>query len=141
MELHPIHPSRLTRAQNPLTTYPKYERGEFTRHEGQTYSWIEFDPNGRWEDAQAVRLAAAQPLPGFGVTTQLDEDVRRWPAHWLLSNGLTAEARSPRGATTTVSELLPAAAEGAPIIGEKFEFDVSVKPVRAAEVTAIRPLD
>jgi hypothetical protein len=45
----------------------------------------------RWEGAQAIRLTA-QPLPGSGGAREIDEDVRHWPEHWLLSNRLTAQA-------------------------------------------------
>jgi hypothetical protein len=93
------------------------ELGEFARHEGDTHSWIEFDPDQRWADAQAVRLAAAQPLPSLGDAHEIDEDVRRWPQHWLASNGLTSEVRSPRGASTTVAELLRSAAAGSELSG------------------------
>jgi hypothetical protein len=88
------------------------ELGELTRHERDLHSWVEFDPRLRWDDARAVRLAAAQPLPRLGDAREIDEDVRRWPEHWLASNGLTAEVRTPRGATTTVAELLREAAAG-----------------------------
>ena len=88
------------------------ELGEFTRHVGETHSWVEFDPEGQWEGAQAVRLAAAQPRPRLGGAREIDEDVRHWPAHWLASSGLTPEASSPRGASTTVADLLRAAAVG-----------------------------
>lgn len=82
------------------------ESDELARHG----SYIEFDPHRRWEDALAVRLTAAQPLPRFGDVRTLDEDVRHWPEHWLLADGLTPETRTPRGATTTVSELVHRAA-------------------------------
>jgi hypothetical protein len=93
------------------------ELGEFKRHKTDTHFWVEFDPEGRWEDAQAVRLTAAQPLQRLGASRELDEDVRRWPEHWLASNGLTSEVRSPRGATTTVAELLRKAATGTEVRG------------------------
>ena len=93
------------------------ELGEFTRHERDTHSWVEFDPERRWEDAQAVRLTAVQPLPRLGAAREIDEDVRHWPEHWLASNGLTSEVRSPRGATTTVAELLRGAAAGTAVSG------------------------
>jgi hypothetical protein len=88
------------------------ELGEFTRHETESRSWIEFDPDGQWEGAQAVRLTAAQPLFGFGEVREIDEDVRLWPERWLASNGLTAETRALRGASTTVAELLRGAIRG-----------------------------
>lgn len=93
------------------------ELGEFTRHERDPHPWIEFDPERRWEDAQAVRLAAAQPLPRLGRAREIDEDVRQWPEHWLASDGLTSEVRSPRGASTTVAELLKGAAAGSVMSG------------------------
>jgi hypothetical protein len=93
------------------------EVGEFARHEHETHSWIEFDPERRWPDAQTVRLTAAQPLSRLGSTREIDEDVRHWPEHWLASNGLTGEMRIPRGATTTVAELLQGAAGGAMMSG------------------------
>jgi hypothetical protein len=93
------------------------ELGEFQRHETDTHSWVQFDPEGRWDDARAVRLAAAQPLPRLGASREIDEDVRQWPEHWLASNGLTSDMRSPRGATTTVAELLRGAAIGTEVSG------------------------
>lgn len=93
------------------------ECDEFTRHEGENRSWIEFDPERRWEGAQAARLTAAQPLPGLGAAREIDEDVRHWPAHWLASNGLNAETSSPRGASSTVADLLFGAAAGSAVSG------------------------
>jgi hypothetical protein len=93
------------------------ELGEFKRHASATHSWVQFDPEGRWDDAQAVRLTASQPLPRLGTSREIDEDVRQWPEHWLASNGLTSEMRSPRGATTTVAELLRRAAIGTEVSG------------------------
>lgn len=88
------------------------ELGEFTRHQTEPHSYVEFDPDHRWEDALNVRLCAAQPLHGFGHTRELDENVVTWPEHWSLADGLTPEARAPRGATTTVADLLRQAAAG-----------------------------
>jgi hypothetical protein len=88
------------------------ELGEFTRHDTHGQSWVEFDPESRWEGAQAVRLTAAQPLLGFGDVREIDEDVRQWPERWLASNGLTTQLRALRGASTTVAELLRGAARG-----------------------------
>jgi hypothetical protein len=93
------------------------ELGEFTRRERDEHSWVEFDPERRWPDAQAVRLRAAQPLPRLGDASEIDEDVRVWPEHWLASNGLTAEVRAPRGASTTVAALLRGAAAGGVMTG------------------------
>lgn len=89
------------------------ELGEFVRHQLETHSYIEFDPDGRWEDALSARLSAAQPLHNFGHVRQLDEDVLAWPEHWLLADALTPETRQLRGATTTISDLLQQAATGA----------------------------
>ncbi|WP_456818642.1 hypothetical protein [Cellulomonas sp. URHB0016] len=89
------------------------ELGEFVHHQLETHSWIEFDPDNRWDDALSVRLSAAQPLRHFGHDRELDEDVLAWPEHWLLADGLTPETRRLRGATTTISELLRQAATGA----------------------------
>lgn len=94
------------------------ELEEFTRHQLETHSYVEFDPDRRWNDALAVRLSAAQPLHNFGHARELDERVLNWPQHWSSSSGLTPETRTLRGATTTVAELLErvattgAAAEG-----------------------------
>lgn len=93
------------------------ELGELTHHERETHSWVEFDPERRWADAQTVRLANVQPLPRLGSVREIDEDVRQWPEHWLASNGLTSESRVPRGATTTVAELLHGAAGGTAMRG------------------------
>ncbi|WP_155859312.1 hypothetical protein [Cellulomonas sp. KRMCY2] len=88
------------------------ERGEFAHHERYGHSWTEFDPARRWQGEQIDRLGTLGLLPGTGLVREIDEDARAWPEHWLLSNGLTVEARTPRGATTTVAALLRAAAEG-----------------------------
>jgi hypothetical protein len=93
------------------------ELGEFKRHERDEDSWVEFDPERRWPDAQAGQLSAAQPLPRLGDASEIDEDVRVWPEHWLAANGLTAELRSPRGASTTVATLLRGAAAGSVMTG------------------------
>ena len=88
------------------------ERGELAHHEGDAHPWTEFDPADRWRGEQLDRLEALGPLPGPGLIREIDEDVRAWPEHWLLSNELTVEARTPRGATTTVAALLRTAAGG-----------------------------
>jgi hypothetical protein len=93
------------------------EQRQFTLHRGHGLPWYEFDPEGRWPQAQAAALSAAQPLPGFGVLTEIEEDVRQWPERWLRSNGLTPEHRRPRGASTTVADLLRDAASGGPATG------------------------
>ncbi|NTW42617.1 MAG: hypothetical protein HGA44_22550 [Cellulomonadaceae bacterium] len=89
------------------------ELGESVQHHLETHSYIEFDPDDRWEDALSVRLTAAQPLHPFGHVRELDEDVLAWPEHWLLADGLTPEKRRPRGATTSISDLLQRATTGA----------------------------
>jgi len=88
------------------------ELGEFVAQGGPNPTRFDFDPEHRWPDAQAVRLAAAQPLPRLGASRIIEGDARSWPEHWLASNGLTVEERAPRGATTTVAALLQAAEEG-----------------------------
>jgi hypothetical protein len=88
------------------------ELGEFTRHEQGNHKWTEFDPDRRWPDAQIVRLIAAQPLPGFGDAREIPADPRFWPEHWLAAEGLTPETRTPRGATSSVAELLTRASAG-----------------------------
>jgi hypothetical protein len=88
------------------------ELGELAEQEQGANSWI-FDPDRRWSDAQAVRLTAAQPLPGFGDARQILQDARYWPEHWLQAEGLTLEARTPRGANSTVAELVRQASAGA----------------------------
>ncbi|MEP6761014.1 MAG: hypothetical protein ABJA93_06580 [Sporichthyaceae bacterium] len=93
------------------------ELGEFTRHERDEDAWVDFDPERRWPDAQGVRLRAAQPLSRLGDAREIDQDVRVWPEHWLAANGLTAEMRSPRGASTTVAALLRGAAAGTLMTG------------------------
>ncbi|MBO9553176.1 hypothetical protein [Cellulomonas sp.] len=88
------------------------ELDEFVRHELETHSYVEFDPDGRWKDALNVRLSDAQPLLHFGYARELDEGVRSWPEHWLLADGLTPETRRLRGATSTIADLLRRAAAG-----------------------------
>jgi hypothetical protein len=83
------------------------ELGEFERPADPRHM-IAFDPYDRWADAVSVRLAAAQPVPGFGHARELDEDVRQWPEHWLTAHGLAAQDRGPRGEHTTIDELLAA---------------------------------
>ncbi|MEZ0446970.1 hypothetical protein [Cellulomonas sp. ICMP 17802] len=82
------------------------ELEEFTRHQQGTHQYVEFDPEGRWNDAVAVRLSAAQPLHHYGHARELDERLLHWPQHWLVSSGVAPETRTLRGATTTVAELL-----------------------------------
>ena len=91
---------------------------EFRHHDGEHGPWVEFDPDHRWEDAQAVRLSAAQPLPRLGNAREIqDDDPRQWPSHWLAANGLTSESGTAQGATTTVAGLLRDAASGQPARG------------------------
>lgn len=85
------------------------ELGELRRHDS---GWIEVDPDRRWADAAAVRLAAADLPPRVAAAADVDDDPRTWPEHWLRSSGLDAEVRTPRGRTTTVAELLRRAASG-----------------------------
>ena len=88
------------------------ELDEFTRDGTGAQAYIGFDPDGRWDDALTVRLAAAQPLRGFENVRTIDEDILRWPERWLLADGLTPDARALRGATTTIAELMRRAASG-----------------------------
>jgi len=89
------------------------ELEEFRRQEIDGRTVVLFDPDHRWEGAQAVRLSAAQPLPRLGNIREIpDDDPRDWPLHWRAANGLTSETQSPRGATTTVAQLLRDAATG-----------------------------
>jgi hypothetical protein len=88
------------------------ERGEFAHHEQDGHSWTEFDPERRWQGEQVDRLGAFGPLHGLGLAPEIDDDVRAWPERWLLADGLTAEMRTPRGATTTVAALLRDSADG-----------------------------
>lgn len=88
------------------------ELGEFTRHPGAR-GYIAFDPEGRWEDAVSVRLAAAQPVRGFPHVRHVSaQPVTAWPEHWLVADGLTPQTRTAHGATTTIAELLRRAAAG-----------------------------
>ena len=87
------------------------ESDELVRHDG-SLGRVEFDPERRWPGAQAVRLASIGALPGLGLEREIPQDVRAWPEHWLLPEGLAADARTPRGATTTVAALLRDAAAG-----------------------------
>ena len=94
------------------------ESEEFRRHDGDHGPWIEFDPDDRWDDAQAVRLSAAQPLPRLGNAREIQADnPGQWPAHWLAANGFTSEMSTPCGASTTVADLLRGAAAGKSMAG------------------------
>ena len=93
------------------------ELGEYMRHERETHTWVEFDPERRWNDAQSVRLSAAQPLPGFGHDREIDENPHRWPEHWRLADGLTPAVRSARGATTSIANLQRQADAGSDALG------------------------
>jgi hypothetical protein len=66
-----------------------------------------FDPEQRWDDTAAVRLTAALPLATYGAQREFDADPRRWPAHWRALSGLPDSG--PRGATTTIADLVAAA--------------------------------
>jgi hypothetical protein len=78
---------------DPLATM--IELGEFARDE-HGGSWVGFDPEQRWDNALAVRLAGGLPLPRFGSVRVINDNIRNWPAHWVASNGITQESRSPR---------------------------------------------
>lgn len=84
-------------------------RIEVREHDGRL--WVVFDPEDRWRDAAAARLAGRPPHPRIAGTT-VPEDADAWPAHWRAAEGLDDEEPAPRGATTTVAELLAAAARG-----------------------------
>jgi hypothetical protein len=89
--------------------------GEWVRHDDP--AWVQFDPDDRWPARQAAALGAA-PLPAwYAGGTQLDQDVRSWPERWLRADGLEPRDRHPRGATTTLAELLAEAAAGRPAQG------------------------
>ena len=93
------------------------ELEEFTRHDEANHSWTDFDPDNRWSDAQAVRLTAAQPLPGFGDAREVPADTRYWPEHWLQADGLTPEMRTARGTDSSVADLLRRASTGTAATG------------------------
>lgn len=93
------------------------DQREFVRHYQDGSEWHQFDPDRLWDTYQAARLATMLPLPGFGHTIELDEDVARWPDHWLAADRLVpAEAVAP-GAVVSIAELLDAAAGGSAVTG------------------------
>lgn len=88
------------------------ELGEFAHREASRTSYIEFDPDGRWDDAVAVRLAAAQPIGIHGSTRRIGAEVRSWPDAWQVAAGLAEETRTLRGATATIADVLRRAEAG-----------------------------
>lgn len=93
------------------------EAGEFTVHDESARPWSEFDPEERWDSAQQARLANDLPHPRYGRHQIFEEDVRHWPEHWLAADGISPADRVPRGATTTIAELVDQARRGAPATG------------------------
>jgi hypothetical protein len=79
--------------------------------------WVNYHEGDVWEQMCAVRLAAHLPILGYGHQTAFVSEAEHWPQHWLTSNGITADNSAPRGATTTVAELLAAAAAGREVSG------------------------
>jgi hypothetical protein len=74
-------------------------------------------PYVQWRGAAQVRLAAAAPVGVYGHETVIGEDPRSWPAHWRAAGGVAADDYEPRGATTTVAQLLSRAAGGVEATG------------------------
>lgn len=47
----------------------------------------------------------------------IGEEAKDWPTHWLTAEGLDTDALRPRGATTTIADLLARAATGVEATG------------------------
>jgi len=75
-------------------------------------SWHDFDPDDLWSPERSAALSNELPLGVYGDQLEFGHDVRNWAPHWLEAQGISAADREPRGATTTIAELLRTAALG-----------------------------
>ncbi len=91
------------------------ELGEFTHHQTDGRSWVEFDPDDRWSDAVAVRLASARPVGIHGDVPEIEAKAAAWPQAWQVASGLAPETRALRGATATIEDVLRRAEGGEPV--------------------------
>jgi hypothetical protein len=95
------------------------ERGHVVPIEGGASVWWRLDESA-FERALADRLRE-DPHPRWGNSARIDDAPQNWPEHWLASVGSVAADRAPRGATTTVAELLAAPAGGSGRIQARVE--------------------
>lgn len=82
------------------------ELDEYQVHHRDGRTWVQFDPEERWEDAALVRLSQSLGEQALDAMWDISEDPREWPPHWLASSGLSTTDRSPRGQDVTIAELL-----------------------------------
>lgn len=82
------------------------EQGEFRHRAAESFTSIEFDPEGHWDDAVSHRLLDSPTIPGFGTIREIDSNPRFWPERWLASNGHSSLDLQLKGATTTIAALL-----------------------------------
>lgn len=82
------------------------EQGEFRHHVSESFTRVEFDPDGRWDDAVSQRLVDAPTIPGFGTLREINSNPRFWPERWLASNGHSSLDLQLKGATTSIAALL-----------------------------------
>lgn len=88
----------------------------YVHHEGR--SWPVFHHEGDWKQVRDARVRAAGTLGPLGAGPRhIGEQPKDWPAHWLAAEPLDTDALRPRGATTTISDLLARAAAGGEATG------------------------
>ncbi len=87
----------------------------YVHHEDR--SWPVFSYEGDWRQGRDARVSAAGPLGPLGTTRHIGEDPKEWPSHWLAAEGIDTDALRPRGATTTIADLLQQAAAGTDAAG------------------------
>ncbi|HEY0118020.1 MAG TPA: hypothetical protein VGC04_04495 [Cellulomonas sp.] len=84
-------------------------------HEGR--SWPVFNYESDWKQVRDARVTAAGSLGALGAARHIGEDPKDWPTHWLAAEGIDTDALRPRGATTTIADLLRRATTGVDAAG------------------------
>jgi hypothetical protein len=88
----------------------------YVHHEGR--SWPVFNHEGDWKQMRDARVSIGGPLGSLGAGPRhIRQDPKDWPAHWSAADCLDADTLRPRGATTTIADLLARAATGVEATG------------------------
>ena len=87
----------------------------YVHHEDK--SWPVFNHEGDWKQVRDARVTAAGPLGPLGTLRHIGEEPKDWPPHWRAAEGMDTEALRPRGATTTIADLLERAVVGGDATG------------------------
>jgi len=94
--------------------------GSFELHDG----WAELDHPATLQKRLA-RLESCGPHPVYGDLRAIPDALHLWPAHWLAASGIDLRDREPLGATTTIAELVAAAADGPSAVTGRVHAEVT----------------